>query len=131
MSHEDYFKNQLITLTCVSSTITLRLPGLAYYAHPHPCIQQGGSFLLCTASFFDHQHTHHYKTATGREGQRPLNHILGTKTWLALDATRYNPETYMNAVWALFLKEQFLQNWERDSGCLQAGSTLRCLTLGT
>lgn len=37
--------------------ITLRLPGLAYYAHPHPCIQQAGGSLLCTAAFLIHTST--------------------------------------------------------------------------
>lgn len=70
MSHDDHFKNQLITLTDVSSMITLRLPGLAYYAHPHPCIQQAGGSLLCTAAFLIHTSTDHYKNShrKGRAG---------------------------------------------------------------
>lgn len=50
--------------------ITLRLPGLAYYAHPHPCIQQAGGSLLCTAAFLIHTSTDRYKNShrKGRAG---------------------------------------------------------------
>ena len=71
--------NQPITLTCVfSMTDLLRLPGLAYYACPHASIRQ--------AALFSVQHNFQStpaqtitKIATGREGQGPLNRVLGTE----------------------------------------------------